>query len=94
MNSMLSITTKIAIIYNGWKNYIFPDDNVRKIAEERANICASCEHMKQMNAKVGIRLFMIWKCSICGCPIGPKTYSIYNKNGQKNKCSDNSPRWE
>ena len=29
-------------IYDGWKNDAFPTDDVLKMAEERAQICASC----------------------------------------------------
>lgn len=90
---MLSITTRIAIIFNGWKNYVFPNEEVKKIAKERAEICARCEHMKQFDFKIGIKPFNEWRCGLCGCPIGPKTYSIYKKNGVKNQCEDKPPRW-
>ncbi len=51
-------------IKDGWKNYIFPNPEVEKIAEQRAVICASCE-----NNKLGV-------CQLCFCPLKMKTKSM------------------
>lgn len=39
---MKSFLKKYKEIYEGWKNDLFPTDEILKMAEERAKICASC----------------------------------------------------
>ena len=55
---------KLSEIYNGWKNVVFPNENVEKIAKARASICSGCEH----NVKS--------RCKKCGCPLVAKTRSM------------------
>tara|TARA_A100001201_G_C4075359_1_gene197170 strand:- start:388 stop:612 length:225 start_codon:yes stop_codon:yes gene_type:complete len=55
---------KLSEIFNGWKNVVFPNENVEKIAKARASICADCEY----NVKS--------RCKKCGCPLIAKTRSM------------------
>lgn len=88
---MNNITTKLGIIYDGWKNYIFPNEEVEKVAKERANECAECEHMRELGFDLGLvfnnKFFKYWGCDLCKCPIGKKIRSMK----ETNKCDDN--RW-
>lgn len=59
-----SFTSKVNEIFNGWKNVVFKNPQVEKIAKARAEICASC--------KFNIRS----RCSKCGCPLIAKTRSM------------------
>tara|TARA_R100000951_G_scaffold66458_2_gene56199 strand:+ start:816 stop:1133 length:318 start_codon:yes stop_codon:yes gene_type:complete len=55
---------KISEIFNGWKNVVFPNDEVERIAKVRAAVCAQCEY----NVKS--------RCQKCGCPLVAKTRSL------------------
>ena len=55
---------KLSEIFNGWKNVVFPNENVEKIAKARASICADCEYN------------VISRCKKCGCPLIAKTRSM------------------
>lgn len=59
---------KFNAIVNGWKNTIFTDPEVEKIALERAKICSTCDSNK----------FNI--CMECGCPLHMKTRSTKSTN--------------
>jgi hypothetical protein len=59
--------SKLNNIIEGWKNVIFPNKEVEKIAYERAIICANCDKNK-LNI-----------CSECGCPLVAKLRSINEK---------------
>ena len=55
---------KLSEIFNGWKNVVFPNENVEKIAKARASICADCEY----NVKS--------RCKKCRSPLIAKTRSM------------------
>lgn len=55
-------------IYQGWKNYAFPNPIVEAMAKKRALICVNC--LKMRPNKV---------CSHCGCYIPAKTRSPKSK---------------
>ena len=38
-----SAAAKVSEIFNGWKNVVFPNEYVEKIAKARAEICGTCE---------------------------------------------------
>ncbi len=59
-----SPVAKISEIFNGWKNVVFPNEEVEKVAKTRAAICAQCEY----NVKS--------RCKKCGCPLVAKTRSM------------------
>jgi len=55
-------------IINGWKNWLFTDDEVEKIAADRLAICNTCpEKDSMLNLEV---------CRLCHCPLVAKTRSI------------------
>lgn len=51
----------------GWKNVIFTDKEVEKMAFERAQICAACPFNKNS------------VCTKCHCPLAAKTRSPKSK---------------
>lgn len=55
--------SKLKEIYDGWKNYIFPNPEIESMAKYRASICSECEHL------------VLGVCSICGCPSAGKIRS-------------------
>jgi hypothetical protein len=59
-----SAAAKVSEIFNGWKNVVFPNEYVEKIAKARAEICGTCE----FNVRS--------RCKKCGCPLIAKTRSM------------------
>ena len=59
---------KLGVIYDGWKNVIWKDEEVEKIAKERAEICSQCD------SNVGN------VCKECGCPLHAKCRSMREEN--------------
>jgi len=59
-----SPASKVAEIFNGWKNVVFPNPHVEKIAKARVEICGECEHNVRN------------RCKQCGCPLVAKTRSM------------------
>lgn len=59
---------KLSAIVEGWKNFIFHDPEIEKIALERAKICSTCPSNK----------FSI--CGECGCMLSAKTRSTKSTN--------------
>ena len=59
---------KLSAIVEGWKNVLFPNPEMEKIALERAKICSTCDSNK----------FNI--CSECGCVLIAKTRSTKESN--------------
>lgn len=55
--------TKLKQIIQGWKNLVFKDPEIEKLALKRAEICSTC---KNNNASI---------CIECGCPLAAKTRS-------------------
>jgi hypothetical protein len=60
--------SKLYEITKGWKNYIFKNPHVEKVAYARASICAKCPELNESN-----------KCSKCGCFMPVKTRSMDSK---------------
>ena len=59
---------KLAEIQDGWKNWIWKNEEVEKIALERAIICSTCDSNKGNT------------CELCGCPLFAKTRSMRETN--------------
>ena len=57
--------SKLEEIYVGWKNYIFPNQDVEIEAKKRIAICVNCDKFKANNT-----------CSLCGCYMPAKVRSI------------------
>lgn len=52
-------------IITGWRNYVFPNKEVEKIAIKRMTICVGCDKLKSDN-----------RCGQCGCFMPAKVRSI------------------
>lgn len=57
-------------IMEGWGNYLFPNQEVEKIAKTRALICSACKFNM---------LGMCTDCTGIPCPISTKTRSMQEK---------------
>lgn len=53
----------------GWKNYIFPNEEVEKIATNRMISCLNCTKLINKSKK----------CSVCGCYTPAKVRSLKSK---------------
>jgi len=60
--------SRLEQIYQGWKNYIFPNPEMEALAKKRATICVDCPKLKLNNV-----------CASCGCYIPAKTRSKTSK---------------
>lgn len=58
-------------ILAGWKNLIFPKEEVERIASQRMNICNTCE-FKIEQCKINV-------CGVCHCPLIAKTRSMQSE---------------
>ena len=56
--------SRLSEIYDGWKNYAFPNQQVETMAKERIAICVKCDKLKKNNS-----------CSLCGCYMPAKVRS-------------------
>lgn len=56
---------KLKRIIAGWKNLVFENPEVERIALARIKVCASCKYL----SRLGI-------CKQCGCPIKAKARSL------------------
>ena len=54
---------KTADICNGFKNLLFENEEIEKMAEERLKFCDNCEDIKYINKKLGVYPH----CSHCFC---------------------------
>lgn len=64
MNSLLEQ------IYDGWKNYIFPNEEMELLAKKRIRFCVDCDKLIKQS-KI---------CGKCGCYVPAKVRS------KKSKC--------
>lgn len=68
----MGLLTKLDLIYEGYKNVLFPTPQTKEMAQQRAKVCAACPHMAAVggeNRKIAIA------CMLCGCVIAAKTAS-------------------
>lgn len=63
----MDITKKLEEIYDGWKNYIFPNPEVEEEAKRRIAICVKNDCGKFRATKT---------CAICGCFMPAKCRNI------------------
>lgn len=76
--------SKIARIIDGWRNYIFPNEDVERTAVSRASICSGCSHAVHGTYEKAMPDFSIkevqgMKCDVCGCPLSTKLRSVDEK---------------
>lgn len=67
-------------IGSGWYNYLNPQDEIEKIAKERAKHCNSCPERKKETylrfIKDDIKTAKGHLCKLCGCPLSMKVRSL------------------
>ena len=56
--------SRISEIYEGWKNYTFPNSKIEVDAKRRIGICVGCDNLSKRNI-----------CKICGCYMPAKVRS-------------------
>lgn len=61
--------TQLEEIYEGWKNYIFPNKQIEELAKKRINLCVSCDQFR-VDTK---------RCGSCGCFMPAKVRSELSK---------------
>ena len=57
--------SKLTEIYEGWKNYTFPNSAVEEIAKKRIEVCINCDKLRKNNT-----------CALCGCYMPAKVRSL------------------
>ena len=60
--------SRLSEIYNGWKNYFFPNADMEALAKERMEICVKCKDLRENNT-----------CKLCGCYMPAKVRSRKSK---------------
>jgi hypothetical protein len=79
-NILKDLVDKSKEIATGYKNLIWKDEEIEKIAEKRGKICESCGELN----KAGFYLY----CDLCGCYVpaklrSPESTCAANKWGQE-----------
>jgi recombinational DNA repair protein RecR len=65
--------SKLSEIYEGWKNFTFPNPKIEAEAKRRIEICIVCDKLTKRNT-----------CKLCGCYMlakvrSPKAHCILKK---------------
>jgi len=60
--------SRLSEIFDGWKNYAFPNPSIEELAKERIEICVDCDKLKKNNT-----------CKLCGCYMPAKVRSPKSK---------------
>ena len=60
--------SRLSEIYEGWKNFTFPNQKIEIEAKKRIEICITCEKLKKNNT-----------CAMCGCYMPAKVRSPKSK---------------
>lgn len=60
--------TQLEEIISGWKNYIFPNEEIEETAKKRIKICLDCPYLRKNKV-----------CSLCGCYMPAKVRSTKSK---------------
>ena len=55
--------SQLSEIFEGWKNYAFPNKDIENEAKRRMTICVGCDKLKKN------------KCVLCGCYMPAKVRS-------------------
>lgn len=73
---------KLAAILDGYKNYIFPSENIEELAKARATICSQCTFsdlkypFKRMLKDGRTKKIEGMGCHACGCLLSAKTRTL------------------
>jgi len=73
----MELVSKLQHIIDGWGNYLKQKPKVEKLAKERAEICAKCEHAiegtyEKLMPDYSITTAYGMKCNVCQCPLSTK----------------------
>ena len=60
--------SRLSEIYEGWKNFTFPNPKIEAEAKRRIEICIVCDNLNKRNT-----------CKLCGCYMPAKTRSKASK---------------
>lgn len=82
----MNIIDKVESITEGWKNFVFKNNEVEQVAKERAEICIVCPHRKEIAIELRNENIGKLACDICDCPLSSKLRSMMES------CPDG--RWE
>ena len=63
--------SKLGLILNGWKNVVWENPRIEKLAESRAKICAECH--------INVDGYCNTQLGGCGCPLIAKLRSEFDK---------------
>lgn len=66
--------SKAREIFDGWKNVIFPNKEIERLAKGRMLICNTCEHNSKFHSTIRPDIH----CVACGCPLISKTKSPHS----------------
>lgn len=71
--------SKLKQIYEGWKNYVFLNEEVEKAARVKADICSKCPNAVEDKwfdlVDERIEELSGLKCKLCDCPLSTLTRS-------------------
>jgi len=56
--------SKLNEIFEGWKNFTFPNPRIETQAKKRISFCVECSELNQLNV-----------CNLCGCYMPSKVRS-------------------
>jgi|APCry1669189844_1035258.scaffolds.fasta_scaffold00031_11 late competence protein required for DNA uptake (superfamily II DNA/RNA helicase) len=73
-------------IIRSWKISLAPNEEQKKLANKRKEICQKCESCKEFNNEI-LKRIVEYYCDECKCPIGKKIYSV-TESCPKNKWSN------
>lgn len=75
----MQVLSKSSEIFEGWKNFVFPNKDVETIAKRRLEVCLKCNYCKTitLNRRIPVvRRIEYLGCSLCRCPIEKKVRSL------------------
>jgi len=70
---------KLTEIFQAWVRAENPTPEQKLLAEQRMNVCDSCEH------RDFIKILNVDTCGLCGCPLGKKVFSPAGPNACPSK---------
>lgn len=85
--------SKLQEMYNGWKNLVVPEEELKpyieKVAKGRLDICNKCPHHSKNVAQPSLSTQIRFDdhCTLCGCTLSAKTRSLLSE------CPDVPKRW-
>ena len=85
------MSSKLQEMYDGWKNYLVPDEEMEpyidSVAKYRESKCSVCLHASENVKSLKTALRPDKHCTLCGCTRAAKNRSLTSV------CPDTPPRW-